>query len=153
MKPITYLLCGLPASGKTTYAKKLEKEGVLRLTLDEELFKKFGRHFESGYTEKEVETRESLKDIWKENALKGNSTILDYGFWKKADRDAYKKLAGEFGTNWRLIYFKADYKTLLDRLTSRNKTDIKDNHDISPEMFEDFTKQFEAPEGEGEVIV
>jgi predicted kinase len=29
-----FLLCGLPASGKTTFAKSLEEKGALRLTLD-----------------------------------------------------------------------------------------------------------------------
>ncbi len=36
MKPTLYLLCGLPASGKTTWAKQMERSGALRLSLDEE---------------------------------------------------------------------------------------------------------------------
>lgn len=43
--PKIYLLCGLPGSGKTTYAKQLQEQGVIRLSLDEELFKLFGRDF------------------------------------------------------------------------------------------------------------
>ena len=35
-KPTVYLLCGLPAAGKTTLAKQLEeKQGAVRFTLDE----------------------------------------------------------------------------------------------------------------------
>lgn len=35
MPPVVYLLCGLTGSGKTTYAKRLEAAGAVRLTVDE----------------------------------------------------------------------------------------------------------------------
>lgn len=44
-KPVVYLLCGLPGSGKTTYAKKLEDNNTIRFTLDEELFAEYGKKF------------------------------------------------------------------------------------------------------------
>ena len=42
--PVAYLLAGLTGSGKTTYARRLEAEGVLRLSVDEEVFARDGRH-------------------------------------------------------------------------------------------------------------
>ncbi len=64
MRPTVHLLCGLPGSGKTSYAKKLETQGVARFTLDEELFKRFGREYESHET-KLQQTKKELQEIIK----------------------------------------------------------------------------------------
>ncbi len=71
MKPSVFLLCGLPGSGKTTYAKKLEQSGAIRYTLDEEVFKRFGRHFEDGYDEKEAQTKAELRDLCTKQVMGG----------------------------------------------------------------------------------
>ena len=40
---IVYLLCGLPGSGKTTYAKKIvDEQGALSLSIDDEMIKRYG---------------------------------------------------------------------------------------------------------------
>ena len=44
MPPVVYLLCGLTGSGKTTYAKRLEAAGAVRLTVDEEVHARHGRY-------------------------------------------------------------------------------------------------------------
>jgi dephospho-CoA kinase len=44
MPPVVYLLCGLTGSGKTTYAKRLETRGAVRLSVDEEVFVRHGRY-------------------------------------------------------------------------------------------------------------
>ena len=37
------MMCGICGSGKTTYAKQKEKEGYVRLSIDEEMWKIYGR--------------------------------------------------------------------------------------------------------------
>lgn len=37
------MMCGVCGSGKTTYAKQKEKEGYIRLSIDEEMWKAYGR--------------------------------------------------------------------------------------------------------------
>ena len=37
-------MCGVAGSGKTTYAKLLETEGYVRLSIDEEVWARFGRY-------------------------------------------------------------------------------------------------------------
>lgn len=37
------MMCGVCGSGKTTYAKQKEKNGYVRLSIDEELWKTYGR--------------------------------------------------------------------------------------------------------------
>ena len=152
-KPIVYVLCGLPGSGKSTYARELEKSGALRLTLDEELFRRFGREFESGYEEKERATKEELKTSLLENVATGRSVILDYGFWKKAARDEYRNLIQQHGGEWRLLYFKVSPDELKKRLVLRNVTDQTNNHHIDESLLEKFIGEFEEPVGEGEILV
>ena len=36
------MMCGVCGSGKTTYAKKKEQEGYIRLSIDEEIWKLYG---------------------------------------------------------------------------------------------------------------
>ena len=44
MPSVVYLLCGLTGSGKTTYAKRLEAGGAVRLSVDEEVYARHGRY-------------------------------------------------------------------------------------------------------------
>jgi septin family protein len=42
--PLIIMMCGVAGSGKTTYAQQLEKEGFVRLSIDEEIWKVNGRY-------------------------------------------------------------------------------------------------------------
>ena len=46
MKPksVVYMLCGFAGSGKTTYARKPEAQGCVRLSDDELIFERHARH-------------------------------------------------------------------------------------------------------------
>lgn len=151
MKPIAYLLCGLPGTGKTTYAKKLEERGITRLTLDEEVFKRYGRNF----SPKElIPNQDAVKTDFKRmtagEIAAGHSVVVDSGFWKKTDRDEYKQLITNAGGIWKLVYFDAGTETLQTRLAERNLTDAETEHVITADMLDSFIAQFEPPQGEGE---
>ena len=154
MNPTVYLLCGLPGSGKSTFAKEQEAKGLVRLTLDEELFKRFGREFPNEkYSEYETKTKTELKDVLKENVTNSKSVILDYGFWKKAEREEYKQLIETIGAQWKLLYFKIPTTILKERLQIRNQVDPVNNHQIEESLLDTFDTQFEAPVGEGEEVI
>lgn len=149
--PIVYLLCGLPGSGKTTYAKELETQGVIRLTLDEELFKRHGRHLPEGtYSEYEKKTKDALTEELVQHLKQNRSVVLDWGFWKREDRDRIAQLVRDNGGEPKLLYFKRDLNELASRVQNR---DLSKNHEIDTQMLADFSAQFEEPNGEGEVIV
>lgn len=155
MRPIVYMLCGLPLSGKTVYSKKIQKQAdAIRLSLDEEYFKKVGnlqqehRDFE---IEKDIEEKLKLRMT---SLLKNNkSVILDFGFWTKQNRDKYKKIVKNAGGIWKLIYLKIPKKDLLQRLEERDKMKSEDFQYMTPVMLEDFYKRFEEPSNEGEEII
>jgi len=152
MKPIVYLLCGLPGSGKTTYAKLLEKDGIARLTLDEQLFERFGREYDN-HEEKQRQTKDRLRKVLREKIQAGQSVIVDFGFWKKTDRDEYKKFIEDAGGKWKLLYFKVSKRLLLERLVSRNTTNSENNHIIDETLLDKFIGEFEEPTNERETII
>ena len=88
-----HLMVGLPCSGKTTLAKKLEHElSALRLTVDEWHIPLFGQDAEAS----EHDARHSLIEtmLWNiaSRALElGTNVILDYGLWAREEREDYRR--------------------------------------------------------------
>lgn len=155
-KPIVYMLCGLTGSGKTTYAKELEQQGYTRLALDEEvkkLVEEAGHTYPETYLEYEPAAKEKLEQELKSLLQQGKNVVLDYGFWKKADRDYYKKLINENGGIPKLLYFKISPEILLERLAKRNTRTDANALTVTPGMLSDFMSRFEEPTDEGEETV
>jgi predicted kinase len=155
--PVAYLLIGLTGSGKTTYARRLEAEGVLRLSVDEEVFARNGRYGvdypEHEYPERERPVVQEIQRRLAEAIRAGQSVVLDYGLWLRAEREAYKKMVEDAGGTWRLIYLRVDRAELLRRLGERNQRDDANALTVTPEALDEFYARFEEPSGEGEEIV
>ena len=68
-KPTVFLLVEITGSGKTTYARELERRGTWRLSVDEEVHRLHGRYggdyHESEYFEKE---RPVVEEIYRQLA-------------------------------------------------------------------------------------
>src|SRR5215217_2483041 len=112
MPPVVYLLCGLTGSGKTAYAKRLEAGGAVRLSVDEEVYARHGRHGidypMDEHFDREWPVVEELRRRLVELVESGRDMVLDYGLWPRSDRDAYTRLVEAHGGTWRLLFFKAD---------------------------------------------
>jgi predicted kinase len=46
----------------------------------------------------------------------GQDVVLDYGLWRRSDRDAYKRLVEGHGGRWRLLYLKVDRRSCANVL-------------------------------------
>jgi predicted kinase len=151
-----WLLTGLTGSGKTTYARRLEASGVVRLSVDEEVFARHGR-YGVDYHESEYFAREApvIEDVYRrlgELVAAGRDAVLDRGLWTRADRDAAKKLVEAAGGRWRLVYFRVSREELLRRLAERNQRDDANALLVTEPALDDFIGRFEEPDGEGEEI-
>jgi predicted kinase len=157
MPPVVYLLCGLTGSGKTTYAKRLEAAGAVRLTVDEEVYARHGRYGvdypTSEYFERERPVVEDLRGRLVELVESGRDVVFDHGMWRRDDRNAYKQLVEGHGGRWRLLYFKVDPEVLLQRLAERNRRSDANAMPLLPRDLEDFIARFEEPMDEGEELV
>src|SRR3974377_453175 len=94
-------MVGLPCSGKTTLARRLEVEGsALRLTPDEWQVRLFGQDA----AEPEHNCRHGLIEalLWDLAArllILGTSVILDFGFWAREEREDFRLRAKKMGAS------------------------------------------------------
>lgn len=122
-----HLMVGLPGSGKTTEAKRLERElPALRLTPDEWHLRLFGDDFHTSQDSALHDQRHSLVEalMWEtaQRVLQlGSDVILDYGFWAREERDALRNQARALGVGFCIHYMACPREVLLARLRQRNE--------------------------------
>lgn len=95
------MMCGICGSGKTTYAKQKEKEGYVRLSIDEEMWKTYGRKG-IDYPNEQYEKLSEIVEMALQKELlsliqQGKQVVLDFSFWNKANRAYYKRLIEKAG--------------------------------------------------------
>lgn len=152
LRPVVWLLTGLPGSGKTTFAKTLARGGVVRLSVDDQMTARHGRigkdHAEHEHLSLQAPVIEDVQRQLVALLREGRSVVLDHGLGTRAVRDDYKQLVTDHGARWRLVHFQADHDELLRRLAKRNSE--KEHGVISPETLAWIAEHSEAPVGEGE---
>ncbi len=142
-----HLMVGLPFSGKTTLARKLEQEcSALRLTPDEWQVCLFGQDAK----EPEHNTRHSLIEamLWKiaSRALElGTNVILDFGFWAREEREDYRLRAKQLGASSEIHFLDVSEDELLRRLEQRNSQPSQESFYISVEMMKPWIEFFQRP--------
>lgn len=85
---IVYFLCGMAASGKTTFAKRLEEEkGAVRLTLDERMITKYDYSiFDEEYGRLAGKEKRRMWEEAKEYLRRGRDVVLDWSLWSRESR-------------------------------------------------------------------
>jgi predicted kinase len=142
-----HLMVGLPCSGKTTLAQKLEHElPALRLTPDEWHIRLFGQDAE----EPEHDARHSLIEaiLWNiaSRALElGTNVILDFGFWAREEREDYRSRAKHLGASSEVHYLDVSEDELLRRLEERNSRPLQESFLISEEAMRPWIAFFQKP--------
>ena len=144
---LLHLMVGLPCSGKTTYARKLEKEtNSLRLTPDEWHLRLFGNDLSDPDHDLRHDTIEDL--LWNVAASvlgHGVDVILDFGFWKRIEREDYRDRAGSVGAEVKIHFQDVPEEVLMRRLEIRNDIGGADVVRIPPEMMMEWIHQLEPP--------
>ena len=142
-----YLMVGLPCSGKTTLAQKLEREkSALRLTTDEWHVRLFGQDAK----EPEHDARHSLIEamLWNiaSRALElGTNVILDFGFWAREEREDYRLRAKQLGASSEVHFLDVAEAELLRRLAMRNSQPSQASFYIPEEMMKPWIGFFQKP--------
>ena len=116
--PRSFLLVGLPASGKTTLSKRLESDrSALVLSADEWM----SRIVCDGW---DAKRRAAVQEVQFEIGLKvlklGGDVVLDFGLFHREERDRYRAAAVAVGAETKTVYLDVPKDELLRRLESRN---------------------------------
>lgn len=157
-KSLVVMLCGIAGSGKTTLAKRLEKMGFLRLSIDEEVWRQYGQYDvdypASAYAQLSAAVENQLKNQLDEAIHEKKSVVIDFSFWSKKNREAYRERIIKAGGQVRLLYLQASPDLLRSRLRQRAKhIEANAAFEITDTILEGYLQSFEAPKGEGELII
>jgi predicted kinase len=157
-EPHVYLMCGIAGSGKTTLAKQLVDIGFKRLSIDEYIWKEFGR-YGIDYSPEQYPGLQKKAEHQLEQQLitclkQKQSLVIDYSFWSRANRQKYKALIEGFGIKCTIVFLKVNYKTLKIRLKKRSsKVDANAAFTVTDEILDRYYAGFEEPVNENAIII
>jgi predicted kinase len=140
------LICGLPASGKSTLARQLApKIPAIRLDKD-------GWVTQLGADVWDGEFRGRLEgQLWalsKELLAQGQSVILEWGHWARVERDEKRLGARALGAAVELHYLHAPLEELVERAERRNASGEWTASPITRAHFEEWATMLQSPDEE-----
>ena len=146
-------MCGPSGSGKSTYARRLEREGMTRLSFDVEMWRR-GISTVPLPPDVRDEIEADLRARLLELVAAGSDVVLDFSFWSRRMRDDYRRLLEPTGVVPETIYLATDRETVLDRMRARRGSH-HDDYVLTEELAGQYFDHFEPPtadEGPLEVI-
>jgi predicted kinase len=143
-------MCGPAGSGKSTYARRLEHDGMVRLSIDVEAWERgLSATCRDAQEEIEVELRERLLLL----VAGGRDVVLDLSFWSRRMRDDYRRLLKPTGVVPETVYLATDRATVLHRVRARRGSH-PDDVALTEELAAAYFDHFEAPtDDEGPLTV
>ena len=140
------LICGLPASGKSTLARQLApKIPAIRLDKD-------GWVTQLGEDVWDAEFRVRIeRQLWaltQELLAQGQSVILEWGHWARVERDEKRLGARALGVGVELHYLDAPLDELIERSDRRTMSGEWTSSPITRAHFEEWVTIFQAPDEE-----
>ena len=140
------LICGLPASGKSTLARLLAPE-IPAIRLDKD-----GWVTRLGADLWDEEFRVRLEDqLWvlsQDLLAQGQSVILEWGHWARVERDEKRLGARALGVGVELHYLDAPLEELIERAERRNGSGEWTAAPMTQAHFEKWATIFQPPDDE-----
>jgi len=118
LQPRLVLLCGLPASGKTTLARELaDAYGAVRLNPDEWELALDVDPFDEGF---QARLEAKFWELTQRLLVLGISVVLEWGFWARSERDEKREAARALGVAVELRFLDAPHEELVRRVGDRH---------------------------------
>jgi predicted kinase len=142
-RPTLYLTVGLPGTGKTTAARRIEiEERALRLTKDEWVKALYGQENPPSASDV-IEGR--LVEIALRALELGTSVVLDFGLWGRDERSALRQAAADLGVGVTLLYFELTPTEQRRRLDQRQAHEPEKTWPMSDEELSEWAAKIEVP--------
>lgn len=111
-------------AGKTTFARRLEREGRgLRFTHDEWMGRLYGDDPPAdGFADRARRVSDLMEDNWSRCLTHGIDIILDSGFWLRAERDHVRARVAELGGRAVLYRLNCPDDLARRRVADRNRS-------------------------------
>lgn len=146
------MMCGPGGAGKTTYAKRLEREGWTRLSFEVEFWDRGVTTMPSAEVVSEVAA--DLKSRLLRDVAAGNDVVLDFGFWFRRQRDEFRTLLAPQGIVPTTVYIATSLETIVSRVGARHGRG-PDDWPLTEQAATEYFERFEPPtpdEGPLEVV-
>ena len=151
MQGTLVLVCGLPGSGKTTFAKRLEADrNAIRMCPDDWIEAILKDPTDSREKDRLRDVVENLQwDLCMTYLVKGLTVILENGFWAEEERTQYAMEALALGARIELYAMdSSDLDELWRRIELRNATLTTPTWVMRREDHEPHWSGFEPPTAE-----
>ena len=139
------LMCGISGSGKTYFARNLERYGFIRVSAVDSLS-----------PEMQMEVFRAADDEILEIVLRmlkdGKRVVVDSTMCKRSKRDAMRRACALAGTEPLLVYLEASLSTLSRRLESRRGVG-PDDLIVPLSRLHSFVSNFQPPQSDEPHIV
>jgi predicted kinase len=133
------IICGLPGSGKTTLAVRLENDmSAIRLCADDWMnalsINLYADKFRSGIEAVQWQLAKRLLTL-------GQTVIIEWGAWSKSERSKLRTEARALGATVELHYLAVPLEELFDRIRRRGAEDPP----ITLDALQEWERLFEPP--------
>ena len=129
------IICGLPGSGKTTLARKLETEIPAIRFCPDDWMKALSLNLWDEDRRSKIESFQW--DFAKKLLVQGTSVIIEWGTWGKSEREILRQQAQSLGASAELHFLSATADILYARIQARG-------HEDPPIRREDVDRWFQV---------
>jgi predicted kinase len=141
--PTLFLTVGLPATGKTSAARRVEIEhDALRLTKDEWMKALYGN--ENPPSASDVIEGRLIRIALRTLELGGN-VVIDFGLWGRDERSALRQAAADRGANVEMVYLDVSQTEQRRRLDRRQADEPDTTWPISDEELAEWSDIIQVP--------